>query len=233
MNNKLCGILVKFACIITLTLSALSAYSQQYRENVFAVAQLNFDSYRAACDLQCILTKKDAKLLISGIASVMGIHPKYVYLALEAVAPTAIVKGIKTFYDLPFPPGYAYCTSRVAIKSLFNGGGDTSVDVKIFRDHAGIYTATPNPGPGQGQSSVEGTVQVIGVRPRLLEKFKRLGICKDTPTEWREILACRGNPCPPKEDDSVATIAKTANVGVGDIGSAEPKLKTPPSADGM
>lgn len=215
-----------------MALAANPAFAQ-YKKEVFAVTQLNFDSYRRACDLGCILGKREAKDLISGLAGVMGIDPGYVRLALEVAAPPARVQGNETFYDLPFPPGYAYCTSRVAIRSIFSGGGTSSVDVKIFRDHAGVYTDTPSPGPGQGQSSVEGTVQVIGVRPNLLEEFKRKGICKDTPQEWRQILACRGNPCPPKEDDSVATISQNSNVGVGDIGRAAPQLKTPPSDQGM
>jgi hypothetical protein len=215
-----------------LTFTATSALSQ-YRKEVFAITQLNFDSYRRACDLGCILRMREAKDLVSGIAGVMGIDPGYVRLALEVAAPPARVQGNETFYDLPFPPGYAYCTSRVAIRSLMSGGGTTSVDVKIFKDHAGVYTSTPSPGPGQGQSSVEGTVQVIGVRPNLLDDFKRKGICKDTPQEWRQILDCRGNPCPPREDDSVATISTKATVGVGDIGRAAPELKTPPSDKGM
>lgn len=215
-----------------LTICCTSTFAQSGQE-VFAVTQLHFDSYRQACDLACTLGNSDAKAFVSGLAGVMGIHPGYVRLALEAAVPPAKVQGNETFYDLPFPPGYAYCTSRVAITSLISGGGTSSVDVKIFRDHAGVYTDTPSPGRFQGQSSVEGTVQVIGVRPNLLEEFKRIGICKDTPQQWRQILSCRGNPCPPKEDDSVATVSTNPNVGVGDIGRAEPRLKTPPSGAGF
>lgn len=213
-------------------LSATSVISQPSRE-IFAVTQLNFDSYRAACGLDCILQKREAKDLVAGLAGVMGIDPGYVRLAIEVAAPKARIAGNETFYDLPFPPGYSYCTSRASITSLMSGGGKTSVDVKIFKDHAGVYTRTPSPGIGQGQSSVEGVVQVIGVRPDHLDDFKRKGICKYTPDQWREILNCQGNPCPPGEDNSVATSSKTSTVGVGDIGRAVPELKTPPSNKGF
>jgi len=231
MNRSVHG-LVKAVALGGLALCCTGASAQTGRE-VFAVTQLKFDSYRRACDLACILGNRDTQSLISGLAGVMGIDPGYVRLALEVAVPPARVEGNETFYDLPFPPGYSYCTSRVAITSIFSGGGTSSVDVKIFPNHAGVYTDTPSPGPGQSQSSVEGIVQVIGVRPDLLNEFKRKGICKDTPQEWRQILSCRGNPCPPKEDDSVATISTNSNVGVGDIGRAEPRLKTPPSGAGF
>ncbi len=90
---------------------------------IFAVTQLKFDSYRRACDLTCVLGDRDTQNFISELAGVMGIHPGYVQLAFEVAVPPARVEGNETFYDLPFPPGYSYCTSRVSITSIISGGG--------------------------------------------------------------------------------------------------------------
>jgi len=211
---------------LALSVSPTTTKAENYPQNLFSVTQLDFDSFREACGLDCILRKPETKDLITGLASAFGgIDPGYLRLALESTMPTVRQDGEESFYDLPFPKGYAYCSARASITSIMAAHGHSTVDVKVFRNHAGVYTHTPNPGPTEGQSSVEGSVQVIGIDPAYFDEFKRKGVCKDSPIDdshFRQILACTGNPCDPQEDTSTGT-----------IGDVAPDLKKPPSRAGF
>lgn len=206
-------------------LALMSANSfAEYPRDLFSASELKFDAFRQACGLDCLLRNRDAQTIAAAIAGSMGVHPGYVKLALAVTYPPSERDGEETRFRLPFPPGYAYCSSKAHIVSLMSASADPDrasvVNIGITNDHLGVYTWTGEPRPGEGQSSVEGYAVVTGIKPAYFEEFKRKGVCRDAPSagEVREFLKCRGNPCNPAEDGAATS-----------AGSAEPDLRQPPS----
>lgn len=179
---------------LAIALISLPVVAQpKYPQNLFAVSQMRVDSTRAPHGVEWYLQSREAKAIVGSIATYMGINPAYVTLATSAV-PSSRQEGEETFYDLPVPNGYAFCSTRIGVRSIVPAdGGRASVINAVAREESvGVYTWTPVRQFGEGRSWVEADVQVTGILPQYLAEFRSKGVCKAPGTQ---ILGCRGNPC--------------------------------------
>jgi hypothetical protein len=184
-----------FLLIIVSSLACASAVAQtNYPNGLFSTSQMRIDSVRTPHGLDWYLKSREAQAILGSIAAYMGVNPKYVVLATEAI-PTASQNGEETSYRLPVAPGYTFCAARIGVRSLAPAGGSRASVINAGSDNSsvGIYTWTPIQGIGGGKSWVEADVQVTGIRPEFLTEFRQKGVCKE-PSQ--EMLKCRGNPCP-------------------------------------
>lgn len=186
---SLLGLTSIFCCSIS--------YADTYPKNLFKISQMKVDSIRQPHGLDWYLQSRESKVILTSIASYMGIDPTYVSLAIDVI-PSANVSGEETFYDLPLAPGYKYCASRVAVTSLNPGSGSRAavIDAKVFKDgHLGVYTWTPVNHFGEGRSWAEADVQVMGILNSYYTAYVNKGICQQISGEYEQLFSCRGNPC--------------------------------------
>jgi hypothetical protein len=193
-----------------------------YPPNLFAVNELHFDSYRQACDLNCILSGRTLHDFAGAMATAMGIDPAYMKVGLALAYPPPQVNGEETTYAVNYPPGYRFCSASINLTSIMSASNDpargTLVAAVAHPNHLDVYTWTANPRPGEGQSSAEGWAKVTGILPQYYEEFKNKNVCsaKDEAAS-KEFMRCRGQAC---------TAAQEGGAVVA--GNAAPDLKTPP-----
>lgn len=192
------------------------AFAASYPEGLFAVNQMHFDASRSPRGLDWYLKSKEGRAIAALAAGSMGIDPRYVALAIDAL-PTARSEGEETFYELRVAKGYAYCSSGVLVESLVPESGDRAsvISASVFPGgKVGIYTWTPVRHFTQGDSWVEGDVQITGILPEYLEEFTQKRICAPV-TKQVGLIECRGNPCSP----GFHGISK-----IGEVARKEPQL---------
>lgn len=201
---------------VLMNLSFTPAFAQSYPDNLFAVNQMRFDASRSPRGLDWYLQSQEGRAIAALAAGYMGINPRYVTLAINAL-PTARNDGEETFYELRVANGYAYCSSGVMVESLVPASGDrpSVISASVYPGgKVGIYTWTPVRHFGEGNSWVEGDVQITGILPQYLNEFTQKGICAPV-TAQVGLIECKGNPCPP----GFHGISKR-----GEVARKEPKL---------
>jgi len=173
-------------------------FAESYPNNLFAVNQMHFDALRSPRGLDWYLQSQEGRALAAAAAGFMGINPRYVTLAINAL-PTARAEGEETTYELRVANGYAYCSSGIFVKSLVPADGDRAsvINASVYPGgKVGIYTWTPVRHFGEGNSWVEGDVQITGILPQYLNEFTQKGICAPV-TAQVGLIDCKGNPCSP------------------------------------
>lgn len=175
-----------------------SVFAESYPDKLFAVSQMHFDASRSPRGLDWYLQSREGKVIMGSIAAYMGIDPRYVTLALNAI-PSGRVEGEETHYALAVAGGYAYCSSRIGVQSLAPASGDRAsvINASVYPEGvARIYTWTPVQNPFGGKSWVEGDLQITGILPQYLQEFTQKGICAPVPAQVG-LINCKGNPCSP------------------------------------
>jgi len=220
MNNKL-HLLLASSLLATSTIVVAQIppppavdKSQHYPKNLFAVSQLHFDSVRSAHGPEWYLKSREAIVILSAVATYMGVNPQYVVLAQKAI-PSASANGEETNYVLPVPSGYAYCGTRIRVTSIVpaDGGRASTINVAVNPNELQMTTWTPVQGIGEGRSWAEGDVQVFGVKERFLDEFVKKGVCMKV-TQQVGIWSCRGR----------ATCTGVAHGDPSDAGQSTPDL---------
>ncbi|AEF99805.1 hypothetical protein [Methylomonas methanica] len=188
--------LISTSSLLSIVCLSIS-YADTYPKNLFKISQMKVDSVRQPHGLDWYLKSRESKVILTSIASYMGVDPSYVSLAID-VLPSASVQGEETFYDLPLAPGYKYCASRVGVTSLNPGSGNRAavIDAKVFENgHLGVYTWTPVNHFGEGKSWAEADVQVMGILNSYYTEYVNKGICQQVSGSHEQLFSCRGNPC--------------------------------------
>lgn len=192
------------------------AFAESYPEGLFAVNQMHFDATRSPRGLDWYLQSQEGRAIAATAAGFMGIDPRYVTLAINAL-PSGRREGEETFYEMRVANGYAYCSSGIMVNSLVPADGDRAsvISASVYPGgKVGIYTWTPVRHFGEGNSWVEGDVQITGILPQYLNEFIQKGICAPV-TAQIGLIECRGNPCSP---------GFHGRSKLGEIGRREPRL---------
>ena len=183
--------------IVTSCFSSL-VFAESYPNGLFAVNQMHFDATRSPHGFEWYLQSQEGQAIAAAAAASMGINPRYVTLAINAL-PTGRTEGEETFYELRVANGYAYCSSGIFVQSLVPAEGDHAsvISASVWPGgKVGIYTWTPVRHSWEGGSWVEGDVQITGILPQYLNEFTQKGICAPIPAKIG-LIECRGNPCSP------------------------------------
>lgn len=188
----------KRVIFVVLLLVSLTSQVEAYPDDLFGVTQMRVNSVREPHGLDWYLKTREAKAILSTIASFMGIDPRYVSLATDAIPQVSVV-GEDTFYHLPVPAGYAFCAARIVIHSIVPGSGDrpSEISAGIRQDGTalGVYTWTPIRHYGEGRTWIDADVQVTGIKPNYLQEFRNKGVCKEPTSNNPDdvILRCKGH----------------------------------------